>query len=167
MSEYNHIRTQFIQLLERITEQRGFKPIHGRILACFFLSDQPRSQHFIAEWTGYSVSAVSRTLDQLMKIGSIQRYKEPGERSYRYQIRASMPSLFIGAIEQWLRMVELIRNPIHQLAQDAKRLKRAQLNSIQATEAQLLVTQLNKLDSALEKGIPLFEALIRQLEILD
>ncbi len=167
MSEYHQIRTQFIQLLERITEERGFKPIHGRILACLFLSDQPRNQQSIAEWSGYSVSAVSRTLDQLMKIGSIRRYKEPGERSYRYQIGASMPSLFIGAIGQWLKMVELVRTPIHQLAQAAKRLKRVQLNSIQAKEVQLLVTQLRKLDLTLEKGIPLFEALIRQLEILD
>lgn len=167
MSEYQQIRTRFIQLLERITEQRGFKPIHGRILACLFLSDQPRTQQSIAEWTGYSISAVSRALNQLESLGSVSRYKEPGDRRYQYQIGASITYLFVGAIESWLRIVEVVRHPIQQLAQSAHHLDVSKLTSKHSREAQLLIAQLDQLDSTLEKIVPFFQALVHQLESLD
>ncbi len=167
MSDFQSVRTQFIQLLEQIAEERGFKPIHGRILASLFLAPQPRSQKSIAQWTGYSISAVSRTLDQLVNLGSVRRFKEPGHRSYLYQIGTSMTSLFVSAIERWLIIAERVHEPIVSLAESARRLDRSRLNESKITEVQLLAQQLEQLEKTLNQAIPIFKELVQQLRKLN
>ncbi len=167
MTDFNLLRTQFIQFLERIVEERGFTPLHGRILACLFLSSQARTQYTIAQWTGYSISAVSRALDQLVALGSIRRYKTPGERSYNYESGTSMPQLFIGAIEQWLAIVERVQQPISAMAQAAKQLDTSPLPATDAAEATLLTQQLHQLDRTLYQIKPFFRELVQKLRSLD
>lgn len=167
MSDFQSVRSQFIQLLEHIAEERGYKPIHGRILACLFLAPQPLSQQSIAQWTGYSISAISRTLDQLVNLGSVRRFKEPGHRSYLYQIGTSITSLFVGAIERWLIIAERVHEPITSLAESARRLDRSLLNEPKLTEAQLLAQQLEQLEKTLSHAIPIFKELSRQLKNLN
>lgn len=167
VSDFQSIRTQFIQLLEQIAEERGFKPIHGRILASLFLAPQPRSQQSIAQWTGYSISAISRTLDQLVNLGSVRRFKEPGHRSYLYQIGTSMTSLFVSAIERWLIITERAHEPIASLAESARRLDHSLLNVSEMTEAKLLARQLEQLEKTLSQAMPIFKELLQQLRKLN
>ena len=76
MKNLEEIRNQFSRIVERSVEQRGFKTCHGRILAYLLISNQPSTQQEIVEGTGYSISAISRTLDELENLGSINKFKK-------------------------------------------------------------------------------------------
>jgi DNA-binding transcriptional regulator GbsR (MarR family) len=166
-SEYRTLRGQFIRLMERIAEERGFKPIHGRVLACLFLASSPLSQRAIADWTGYSVSGVSRVLDQLVTLGSVRRFKEPGNRYYSYEIGTSLSSLFIGAIERWLTVVQRAEIPIASLTEAADRVDFKKLAHTEQTEAEQMLRQLKQLRDTLQSVKALFEDLLNRLVALD
>ena len=165
-SEYQALRSQFIQLMEHIAEQRGFKTIHGRVLSCLFLASSPQSQQAIADWTGYSVSAVSRVLDQLEALGSVRRSKEPGSRCYNYQTGTSISSLFIGAIERWLTVVQRAETPIASLTEAADHIDLKKLAHAERTEAQQMTRQLKQLRDGLQSVKAFFEDLSKQLVAL-
>jgi DNA-binding transcriptional regulator GbsR (MarR family) len=166
MSQLDEVREQFIQLLERITEQRGFQPIHGRILAGLFLSDRSLTQKELADWSGYSVSAVSRTLDQMVALGSVRRYKEPGRRSFQYELVASLPSLFVGPIERWLQVVDASQNAFRQLVEKAQQVDVTSLLASQVKEVNLLTTHLQQLVDTLQTITPMFQELVNRLQTL-
>ncbi len=166
MSQLDQVREAFIQLMERITEQRGFTPIHGRILACLLLSHSPQTQRGIAKWTGYSVSAVSRTLEQMVAFGSVRRFKQPGTRSYQYEMDASLPSLFIGPFERWLSIVDSVRGAFSQLAEAAQDIDRALLTSSQRKEVSLLTSQLQQLVDTLQTVTPVLKEMLNRFQTL-
>jgi DNA-binding transcriptional regulator GbsR (MarR family) len=166
-SGYRSVRERFIQLMETIAEERGFKGMHGRVLACLFLSDSPLNQQAIARWTGYSVSAISRVLEQLVALGSVRRSREPGSRSYNYQVGTSLSTLFVDAINRWSVVVERAETPIAELTQAAQRLDVEGLKKDERAEARQMVRQLVQLGEMLRRIKALFEKLVAQLRTLD
>ncbi len=164
MTEFHDILTRFVQIMERLVEERGFKPLHGRVLACLFLSKEPKSQQSIAEWTGYSVSAVSRALEQLMSVGSVQRFKKPKLRTYEYGIGISMAAMFFNALARWLTLVQDAQTPLSEIAKDAKSLEKSNLTKDEALEAKLLAEHLQNLVTILTKAQPLFEDIMKKLK---
>jgi len=165
-NELQTLQTRFIQLLEHFAEERGFKPLHGRILACLLLSSSPRTQYEIAQWTGYSVSAVSRSLDQLMSLGSVQRLKEPGSRRYRYQAGTPLTSLIAASVERWIAIIERLLPSLTDMALSARQLNTRQLANSEAEAARNLSRQLTQLETYLRHSLPLFKELVAKLQSL-
>lgn len=161
--EFHALQTRFIRLLEHFAEERGFKPLHGRILACLLLASTPRSQHEIAQWTGYSLSAVSRALDQLVSLGSVQRLKEPGSRRYHYQIGTPLTSLIAGSVERWITLIERLLPSLSDMALSVRRIDTRQLTNSEAEETRNLAQQLTQLEAYLRRVLPLFRELVAQL----
>jgi len=153
--------------MEHIAEEHGFKTVHGRVLSCLFLASSPPSQQAIADSTGYSVSAISRVLDQLVALGSVRRFKEPGSRCYTYQTGTSISSLFIGAIERWLTVVQRAETPIASLTEAADHMDFKKLAHAERIEAQQMTRQLKQLRDGLQSVKALFEDLSKQLAALN
>lgn len=166
VSDFDNLRTQFIQFIEQLVEQRGFKSVHGRILACLMLSETPQSQHNIASWARYSVSTVSRALDQMVRLGSIRRFKQPGVRSYVYEVGSTLADLIIGALESWLFVIEKTQQPIASMASTAKKFEPSKLNQRDAFESKKLSQLLVEMESTLSKARPIFEETVQKLRIL-
>jgi DNA-binding transcriptional regulator GbsR (MarR family) len=166
VSEFHTLRRQFTQFMEQLVEQRGFKSMHGRILTCLMLSNTPQSQYNIAQWTKYSISTVSRALDQMVRLGSIRRFKQPGIRSYVYEIGTTTAALIIGALESWLLMVEKAREPIASMAKTAKKIDVLKLKDKEASESQRLTQLLSEMETTLENAKPIFEETVQKLMIL-
>jgi len=165
--DYQEVREHFIQFMEGLAEQRGFKSIHGRILACFLMTQGPLTQDEISSWTGYSISAVSRALDQLTSLGSVRRYKQAGNRSYLYELSMSMGSILIGALVQWITLARRSMGFIGSMIQTLSQLRVEELNEEQANEARKLRARLSELSSALTKAVPLFEKVVTELSEVD
>jgi DNA-binding transcriptional regulator GbsR (MarR family) len=152
--------------MEQLVEQRGFKSVHGRILTCLILSNAPQSQHYIAQWTKYSISTVSRALDQMVRLGSVRRFKQPGIRSYVYEIGTTTAALIIGALESWLLMIEKARQPISSMAKTAKKIDVSKLKDKEASESRKLTQLLSEMEITLTNAIPIFEETVQKLMTL-
>ncbi|MGD2072998.1 MAG: hypothetical protein PVG65_05875 [Candidatus Thorarchaeota archaeon] len=167
MPEFQELRKRFIQFMEQLVEQRGFKSVHGRILACLILSDTPQSQNDIAQWSQYSVSTVSRALEQMVRLGSVSRFKQPGIRSYVYEVGRTIADLIIGALESWLLMIERTMQPIASMVQTAKKIDISKLNDKEASEIRQLTRLLIEMESTLDKASPIFKETLQKLRIVN
>jgi DNA-binding transcriptional regulator GbsR (MarR family) len=167
MSEFHELRKQFIRFMEVLVERRGFKSVHGRILACLLLSSSPQSQQNIANWSKYNISTVSRALDQMVRLGSVRKFKQPGIRSYLYEVSSTIANLIIGALESWLSMIGKMRQPIASMVRATKRIDKSNLDDRDAIESQRLAQLLVEMDSTLSKAKPIFEETIQKLRGLN
>ena len=152
--------------MEQLIEQRGFKSVHGRILTCLMLSNTAQSQNDIALWAKYSISTVSRALDQMVRLGSVRRFKQPGVRTYVYEIGSSIADMIIGALESWLLIIEKMHQPIALMAKTAKKIKISELNEDEASERKRLSNLLVEMENTLIKVKPIFEESTQKLKKL-
>ena len=152
--------------MERLVQQRGFKAVHGRILACLFLAEHPRTQQEISEWTGYSVSAISRALEQLMMLGSVRRHKKAGIRSHSYGIGTSIAGMIVGALTRWVTMIHEVQVPFTEIARTADRLDTTSLPGAEVLEVKLLVQQMKQLEITLSKAEPVLQDMLTKLQTL-
>ncbi len=162
-SVFLEIRARFIQFMEGLAEQRGFKSIHGRILACFMMNQTPLTQEEMSSWTGYSISSISRALDQLTSLGSVRRYKQSGIRSYFYELSIPLGSILTGALAQWIALAQKSMGPIDSMTSTLSNLRMDELDGKQAKEAKQLRIRLSELSISLTKAIPLLEKLMTEL----
>lgn len=58
----------------------GYSEVHGRIIACLLINENPVPLSVIAKETGYSSSMISLSLDFLESLDMIKRVKRPGDR---------------------------------------------------------------------------------------
>lgn len=164
--EFHELRKKFIQFIEQLVEQRGFKSVHGRILACLILSNTPQSQNSIALWSKYDISTVSRALDQMVRLGSVRRFKQPGVRNYVYEIGSTIADMIIGALESWLLVIEKMEQPIASMVKSAKKINVSKLNENEASESQRLSYILVEMEGTINKVKPIFEETAQKLRVL-
>ncbi|MHA1230109.1 MAG: GbsR/MarR family transcriptional regulator [Candidatus Helarchaeota archaeon] len=107
--DFNEIYEKFIEIFERIMVQRGYNPLIGRIIALFFLKNEPLTQEDIEKSTGYSRSAISRALDQLVKMGLIYKKRISGTRAFQYIMEKGLNELMIDGIDRWLKGIEILK----------------------------------------------------------
>ena len=100
MSSLEDVRNEFIRIYEDILSKRGLSPILGRILAVFFLEGKELSQQEISTLSGYSISSVSRALDQLIQMGVLYKQKDPRFlRLYQYRININLQEMVSSSLD--------------------------------------------------------------------
>lgn len=138
----NDVKERLITLWERIAEERGFGMLFGRILATLYFSDVPLSQKQLSEKTKFSISAVSKILDQLTALGSVQKFKKESERTYYYKNLISPADTLVTSLGRWIESQKIMGREISTLIE---RLKSADLNGKEKQEAQRLLIILEKI----------------------
>lgn len=106
MISLQEIKTEFLRIYERIASKRGLPTLFGRIMAVFFLEGRELSQKEVSDLTGYSISSVSRLLDQMGRMGLVQRYKDPTLGRFVYHMPIDYHNLTISGLEAWIRQAE-------------------------------------------------------------
>ena len=167
MKDLNEIQNQFSRLLEASVEQRGFKTIHGRIIAYLLMSPCALTQQEIVDKTGYSVSAISRTLEELENLGSVSKFKEPGERSFRYETTTSIVDSLLNFVQKWLLTTKNIMNSIDKLVQEVQNIDQSTLKDSEITEINHFANKMNNIVESLNKIIPHFEKFMLQLNKIE
>jgi DNA-binding transcriptional regulator GbsR (MarR family) len=166
MKELTEIRNQFSRIIEQSIEQRGFKTIHGRIIANLLISTQPLTQQEIVEKTGYSVSAISRTLDELENFGSVVKFKKPGERSYRYESTTSIIDSLVNFLQKWLMGTKHMKKSIKILSEKLEQIDKSHLKDFEVVEASQMAKKINNIIDSFDKIIPPFDEFMLQLNKL-
>ena len=103
MRSINSLRTEFILIYEEMMELKGLPTVFGTVMANLILSPKELSHEEISEITGYSVSSISRTLNQLIRMGFVYKRKDISQRKFLYQIKGGFPQVMADSYEIKLR----------------------------------------------------------------
>jgi DNA-binding transcriptional regulator GbsR (MarR family) len=68
----------------------GYSEIHGRIIAALMVSNKKLSLQDLAKKTGYSISALSLSLDLLEFFGMIKKIKNAGDRKLYIELHGDL-----------------------------------------------------------------------------
>ena len=96
------VKEKLVVLWEQLAQARGFDLLLGRILAHLYMSEEPLSQKELSDKTDFSVPAISKTLDQLVALGGVKKFKKKGERTYYYSTVATPQQMIIAALSKWV-----------------------------------------------------------------
>ena len=73
-----------------VASSLGYSDVHGRIIASLLSSKKPLALQEIAKKTGYSMAAISLSLDLLEVLGIIRKMKNPNDRKLYARIEGDM-----------------------------------------------------------------------------
>jgi DNA-binding transcriptional regulator GbsR (MarR family) len=122
----NDVKEKLVILWEQLAQARGFDLLLGRILAHLYMSEEPLSQKELSEKTDFSVPAISKTLDQLVALGGVKKFKKKGERTYYYSALATPQQMVIAGLSKWVEDQKVMRRELSTL--------KAKLDSATLTE---------------------------------
>ncbi len=138
MDSLEEIKAEFVQIYEDMLRAKGLPTIFGRIMATLLLERPNLSHKEISNLTGYSISSVSRTLDQMIRMGIVHKHKDASLKHFVFHISADFPEMTASGMETMLVVYRAQRENIKNLTEKVRFLKskekdRAELNRLQAT----------------------------------
>lgn len=86
-------REKILGTFEALFKMRGMGDLHGRVFGAILLSVNEMTQDEISDFTGYSVPAVSSALDELVRVGLINKRRRQDSRKYYYSCRADLDEI--------------------------------------------------------------------------
>jgi DNA-binding transcriptional regulator GbsR (MarR family) len=86
-------REAILGTFEALFKARGLGALHGRVFGAILLAVDPVTQDEISEFTGYSVPAVSSAIDELVRVGLVNRQKRHDSRKNYYSSRANLDEI--------------------------------------------------------------------------
>ncbi len=93
-SRFIEDRESLLGSFEALFRARGMSGIYGRVFGALMLSANTMTQDQISEYTGYSVPAVSGALDELIRLGLVQKLRRHNNRKYFYTSRVDLDAMF-------------------------------------------------------------------------
>lgn len=131
------IKTEFVRIYEDLVRTKGLPPIYGRIMATFLLEGPELSHKEISNLTGYSISSVSRTLDQMVRMGIVRKHKHVSLKYFVYRVNIDLGALAISAFKTQIGSYEGYLKEIENLTLKASTIKskgkeQAGINRLQA-----------------------------------
>jgi DNA-binding transcriptional regulator GbsR (MarR family) len=148
LSTLKEVKEELAVLWERLAQARGFDLLYGRILAQLYLSDKLLSQKELSEKTDFSVPAISKTLEHLVALGAVRRFKKKGERTYYYSALATPREMFMASLSKWVDDQKIMRRELSTLK---AKLESATLSEDEKKEAAKLITTIEDFEKAFDE----------------
>lgn len=155
MGTLKDVKADFMRIYEGIAIRRGQSAIFGRIMGAFFTEGHELSQKELSALTGYSVSSISRTLDQMVVLGVAQEHKDPSREYSVYSMSVDFIYLAIAGLESFIRSAEVSQKEIEALR---KKMETMSFGKEEKAEANVLHARMKKL----EDGMALFAEISRK-----
>ncbi len=160
MSSLQEIKAEFIRIYEDMLRAKGLPAIFGRIMATLLLEGRELSHKEISDLTGYSISSVSRTLDQMVRMEIVHKHKDPSLKHFVFHVSVDFPEMLANGLETMLRVYEAQREEMKNLTRKVSALKskgkeQAEINRLQAT--------LEKIEKAIEFSEGIMKNAIKEL----
>ncbi|MFQ5978844.1 MAG: GbsR/MarR family transcriptional regulator [Candidatus Heimdallarchaeota archaeon] len=111
---------RFIKWYGDLTKRFGISELVGRLFAVLFLHrGKEISLQELADWTEYSLSAVSQTIDTLVRFGFTERRKKKGDRRAFFYTSQNVPELIhvflqMGIDEEIRPAIEELRKELEE-----------------------------------------------------
>ena len=85
---------RFIRWYGELSKRFGMSELIGRLAAVLLLHRKKEiSLQELADWTEYSLSAVSQTIDTFVRLGFVERRKRRGDRRAFFCSQHSLPEI--------------------------------------------------------------------------
>jgi len=147
MNSLREVKTEFMRIYEGIASRRGLPAIIGRIMAAFFIEERELNQRELSDITGYSLSSVSRALDQMVRMGLVTKYKEPSRECFVYRMKTDFSDLAIGGLEAWIRQAEIGKSEIENLR---RKIENLTFRKEEETKAKRLYNMLKEIEKKMD-----------------
>ncbi len=141
MNSLQEIKAEFVRIYEDMLRAKGLPTIFGRIMATLLLEGRELSHKEISNLTGYSISSVSRTLDQMVRMGIVHKHKDASLKHFVFHVIVDFPEMIASGMETMLRIYEAQREEIKKLTRKVRFLKSREKEK----------AEINRLHSTLEK----------------
>jgi len=136
MDSLAEIKADFVRIYEDMVRAKGLPTIFGRIMATLLLEGRELSHKEISNLTGYSISSVSRTLDQMIRMGIVHKHKDASLKHFVFHACADFPEMIASGMETVLRVYEAQREEMKKLTRKVRSMKsdeNAEINRLLAT----------------------------------
>jgi DNA-binding transcriptional regulator GbsR (MarR family) len=138
MSSLQEIKAEFIRIYEDMVRAKGQPAIFGRIMAVLLLEGRELSHKEISDLTGYSISSVSRTLDQMVRMGIVHKHKDVSLKHFVFHVRVDFPEMLANSLETMIGVYEEKREEMKNLTQKVSALRlrgkeKAEINRLEST----------------------------------
>lgn len=160
MRSFQEVKKEFMRIYEGIAGRRGLPAIIGRIMAAFFIEERELNQRELSDITGYSLSSVSRALDQMVRMGLVTKYKEPSRECFVYRMKTDFSDLAIGGLETWIRQAEIDKSEIENLR---KKIENLTFREEEEAEAKHLYNVLKEIEKKMELLIEIIREDVEEL----
>lgn len=87
-------------MVTEINRMRGMGDLPSRLVSEVYISPEEVSLGELAERTGYSRSAVSEAMQNLVRSGIVKRMKKPGSRKVYFYMEKSLIKGFVRSFEK-------------------------------------------------------------------
>jgi DNA-binding transcriptional regulator GbsR (MarR family) len=163
MGKIDGIKAEFLRVYETIAERRGLPIIFGRIMATFFLEGPELSQQELSKLIGYSLSSVSRALDQMIQMGIIRKHKNTSKKHFLYEMKLDYRDMAIGGIETWIRQAEAGNQEIKQIRM---KLEKESFNNKEQSEVNRLLNLFESFEEDLKFVIDVIKKSVNEIKKL-
>ena len=161
MTTIQEIRNEFIRIYEGLMTIRGLPIIFGRIIAVFLIEGKELTQEEIAKLTEYSISSVSRTLEQMIRAGIVRKTKDMNSKQFIYSMHMNIMDIVIGSIIEGNRSSRRILEEIDDLRKQSKLVKEDEKTRKQKKR---LEDKIEELESSLKEMVEITEKLVEELK---
>ncbi|MDH5438853.1 MAG: ArsR family transcriptional regulator [Candidatus Bathyarchaeota archaeon] len=126
---------------------KGQPAILGRIMAVFLLEGRELSHKEISDLTGYSISSVSRTLDQMVRMGIVHKHKDASMKHFVFHVSVDFSEMLANSLETMIKVYEAQREEMKNLMRKVSVLKSKGKEQVEINRLQ---TTLKKFEKAVE-----------------
>jgi len=158
MKSLQEIKAEFVQIYEDMLRAKGLPTIFGRIMATLLLEGRELSHKEISNLTGYSISSVSRTLDQMVRMGIVHKHKDVSLKHFVFHVSGDFPEMIASGMETYARVCEAQREEMKRLEREVRSLK-----SKEKAEVNRLLATLDKVEKTIEFAEGIMRNTIREL----
>jgi len=160
MNSLEEIKAEFVRIYEDMLRARGLPTIFGRIMATLLLEGRELSHKEISNLTGYSISSVSRTLDQMIRMGIVHKHKDASLKHFVFHVCADFPEMIASGMETYARVCEAQRKEIKKLTRKMRSLRSKEKEK---DEINRLLATLEKLEKTIEFAEGIMKNTIKEL----
>ncbi len=144
MNSLEEIKADFVRIYEDIVRAKGLPPIFGIIMATLLLEGRELAHKEISELTGYSISSVSRTLEQMVRMGIVRKHKDASLKHFVFHVSVDFSEIAASSFETMVKVYEVQREEMKNLKQKASTLKSKGKEGVEINRLQVMFKEIEK-----------------------
>jgi len=151
MNSLQQVKADFVRVYEDIVRAKGLPPIFGIIMANLLLERQELSHKEISELTGYSISSVSRTLDQMVRMGIVRKHKDASLKHFVFHVSVDFLEIAADTLEKMVKAYGAQREEMRNLMRKASALKSKGKEQVEINRLQVMFKEFEKTMEFIER----------------
>lgn len=112
-------RERFVELVTEFNKKKGLGALPSKLIAELYIEPGKLSLDELSEKTGYSTSAISGEMKNLVRGNLVKRTKEPGSKKLYFYMEKSLIDNFVNNFrKKHSRMIDRMKNEIPEIIEE-------------------------------------------------